>query len=41
MKEDFPFEEIVRATPGYVGADLHTLCKEAGIIAMERIIRGI
>jgi len=25
-------------TPGYVGADIQTLCKEASIIAVERII---
>ena len=25
-------------TPGYVGADIQTLCKEASIIAVQRII---
>ena len=27
-------------TPGYVGADIQTLCKEASIIAVERIINA-
>jgi len=30
--------EIVRMTPGYVGADISTLCKEASIQAVSRII---
>lgn len=36
----FPFEELVKYTPGYVGADIQTLCKEASIIAVERAIRA-
>lgn len=35
---DFPFDQIVKLTPGYVGADLQTLCKEASIIAVKRIL---
>jgi SpoVK/Ycf46/Vps4 family AAA+-type ATPase len=31
---------MVKLTPGYVGADIHTLCKEASIIAVQRIIEG-
>jgi ribosome biogenesis ATPase len=27
-------------TPGFVGADIQTLCKEASIIAVERVING-
>ena len=38
LQKDFPFEELVKCTPGYVGADLQTLCKEASIIAVKRII---
>lgn len=34
------FEEMVRLTPGYVGADIQTLCKEASILAVERIINN-
>ena len=40
LREDFPFEEIVKLTPGYVGADVQTLCKEASLIAVERIVNG-
>ena len=32
--KDFPFENLVKLTPGYVGADLQTLCKEASISAV-------
>lgn len=38
LEKEFGFKEIARLTPGYVGADLSTLCKEASIIAVERII---
>jgi SpoVK/Ycf46/Vps4 family AAA+-type ATPase len=31
-------KEIVKMTPGYVGADISTLCKEASIQAVSRII---
>ena len=40
LRSDFPFQELVKCTPGYVGADLQTLCKEASIIAVERVIRS-
>jgi ribosome biogenesis ATPase len=40
LREDFNFEEMVKLTPGYVGADIQTLCKEASITAVERIITG-
>lgn len=38
LQPDFKFEEMVKLTPGYVGADIQTLCKEASILAVERII---
>lgn len=38
LRPDFPFEELVKYTPGYVGADLQTLIKEASILAVERAI---
>lgn len=38
LRNDFPFEELVKFTPGYVGADLQTLIKEASILAVERAI---
>ena len=40
LRDDFPFEELVKYTPGFVGADLQTLCKEASIIAVERVIKS-
>ena len=40
LRPEFPFQEMVKLTPGYVGADIQTLCKEASIIAVERIVNG-
>lgn len=40
LQENFPFEELVKYTPGFVGADIQTLCKEASIIAVDRVIKG-
>lgn len=40
LRKDFPYEDIAKLTPGYVGADITTLCKEASIIAVERIINA-
>jgi SpoVK/Ycf46/Vps4 family AAA+-type ATPase len=40
LRDNFPFERLVKNTPGYVGADLQTLCKEASIIAVERAIQN-
>jgi SpoVK/Ycf46/Vps4 family AAA+-type ATPase len=40
LRKDFPFEDMTKLTPGYVGADIQTLCKEASIIAVERIVNG-
>lgn len=39
LQENFPYEELVQLTPGFVGADIQTLCKEASIIAVERVIQ--
>lgn len=39
LSSNFPFEELVKYTPGFVGADIQTLCKEASIIAVERAIK--
>jgi ribosome biogenesis ATPase len=41
LSDNFPFESLVKNTPGYVGADLQTLCKEASIIAVERAIENL
>ena len=40
LRETFVYEEMVKLTPGYVGADIQTLCKEASTIAVERIINS-
>ena len=31
-------KELARNTPGYVAADLNSLVKEAGLIAVQRIV---
>ena len=41
LSDNFPFESLVKNTPGYVGAYLQTLCKEASIIAVERAIENL
>ena len=38
IKPDTDFKDIVKLTPGYVGADISTLCKEASVLAVTRII---
>jgi ribosome biogenesis ATPase len=34
---DFDFDEIARNTPGFVGADLDALAKEAAVVAVNRV----
>ena len=36
---DFDFEAVAKKTPGYVGADLAALVKEAAALAVNRIFR--
>lgn len=38
LAEDVSFPQLGKSTPGYVGADLKTLTKEAGTCAVRRII---
>jgi SpoVK/Ycf46/Vps4 family AAA+-type ATPase len=38
LNPEIDMKEIVKMTPGYVGADISTLCKEASIQAVSRII---
>jgi len=40
LEPNFPFKDLVKYTPGYVGADIQTLCKEASITAVERAIKS-
>ena len=39
LEPEVDYKEIVKLTPGYVGADICTLCKEASILAVERIVK--
>ncbi|KAI7867498.1 AAA-domain-containing protein, partial [Spinellus fusiger] len=41
LQGDFDFEELAKATPGYVGADLQALVTAAGNIAIRRIFDTI
>ncbi|XP_045551918.1 nuclear valosin-containing protein-like [Salmo salar] len=36
--EDFDYRQLARLTPGYVGADLMALCREAAMSAVNRIL---
>ena len=38
LAADVDLEEIAQITHGYVGADLEVLCKEAGMVALRRLI---
>jgi len=41
LEGDFDYDEIAHLTPGFVGADLSALTKEAAVIAINRIFKGI
>uniref|UniRef100_A0A3Q1GYE0 Nuclear VCP like n=1 Tax=Acanthochromis polyacanthus TaxID=80966 RepID=A0A3Q1GYE0_9TELE len=38
LPEDFDYQKLARLTPGYVGADLMALCREAAMSAVNRIL---
>ncbi|CAJ1957134.1 unnamed protein product [Cylindrotheca closterium] len=38
---DFNFKDLARRTPGYVGADIRSLTKEAAVIAINRIFKDV
>ncbi len=38
LAEDVDLAEIAEITHGYVGADLEVLCKEAGMVALRRLV---
>ncbi|XP_066507015.1 nuclear valosin-containing protein-like [Hoplias malabaricus] len=38
LPEDFDFRQLARLTPGYVGADLMALCREAAMSAVNRVL---
>lgn len=37
LADDVSLAQLAKKTPGYVGADVRSLCKEAAVIAMNRI----
>lgn len=44
LPEHFDYQQLARLTPGYVGADLMALCREAAMNAVNRVlmeIRGV
>jgi ribosome biogenesis ATPase len=41
LSGDFDFKVLSRKTPGYVGADVKSLTKEAAVIAINRIFRDV
>jgi len=38
LPEDFDYRRLARLTPGYVGADLMALCREAAMTAVNRVL---
>ncbi|XP_042560882.1 nuclear valosin-containing protein-like isoform X2 [Clupea harengus] len=38
LPEDFDYKKLARLTPGYVGADLMALCREAAMSAVNRVL---
>uniref|UniRef100_A0A6Q2ZIE1 AAA+ ATPase domain-containing protein n=1 Tax=Esox lucius TaxID=8010 RepID=A0A6Q2ZIE1_ESOLU len=38
LPEDFDYRQLARLTPGYVGADLMALCREAAMSAVNRVL---
>lgn len=41
LSGDFDFKLLARKTPGYVGADVRSLTKEAAVIAINRIFKNV
>lgn len=41
LSGDFDFDSIASKTPGFVGADLQALTKEAAALAVSRIFKSI
>lgn len=41
LEGDFDFKVVAQRTPGFVGADLEALTKEAAAIAVTRIFREL
>ncbi|XP_035519892.1 nuclear valosin-containing protein-like isoform X2 [Morone saxatilis] len=41
LPENFEYQQLARLTPGYVGADLMALCREAAMSAVNRVLLEI
>ncbi|XP_077997403.1 nuclear valosin-containing protein-like [Glandiceps talaboti] len=41
LSEDFNFQYLASQTPGYVGADLMSLCREAAMCAVNRVFHDL
>lgn len=41
LEGDFDFKRLAKMTPGYVGADLHSLVAAAGVCAIKRIFKDL
>ena len=41
LADDVNLAQLAKRTPGYVGADVRSLCKEAAVIAMNRIFSDV
>lgn len=41
LSGDFNYKMLARNTPGYVGADIKSLTKEAAVVAIERIFKDV
>ena len=38
LEPEFPFQNLAHQTPGYVGADLQALIREASLCAVNRLV---
>ena len=41
LDDSVDFDVLGKSTPGFVGADLHALCRETGVIAVRRIVSSL
>ena len=41
LSGDLDFKDLARRTPGYVGADIRSLTKEAAVVAINRSFKGV
>ncbi|XP_071961982.1 nuclear valosin-containing protein-like isoform X1 [Antedon mediterranea] len=41
LSEDFKFDQLASLTPGFVGADLMSLCREAAMCAVNRVFSDL